>query len=137
MICRNSETHPEELTLDKDYLNISKFLNRILGLPVDLQNRLFHYFSDTMAATIAEAMKCDSYEFGVKSLVLSKETVDEENVFSYDVAHPTGLARIDLHTFNVVRGKTWESAAEKCSRLVGQQEGFYITRTNVWTKSNL
>jgi hypothetical protein len=37
----NSESMPGVLSLDKDYNNMSKFLNRILGMPVELQNRLF------------------------------------------------------------------------------------------------
>lgn len=37
----NSESTPGVLSLDKDYNNMSKFLNRILGMPVELQNRLF------------------------------------------------------------------------------------------------
>ncbi|VVC91948.1 unnamed protein product [Leptidea sinapis] len=40
----NSEHQPG------DYNNMSKFLNRILGMPVELQNRLFKYFTDTLAA---------------------------------------------------------------------------------------
>lgn len=39
----NSESMPGVLSLDKDYNNMSKFLNRILGMPVELQNRLFRY----------------------------------------------------------------------------------------------
>ena len=37
------------LTIEKDALNMSRFLNRILGLPVKLQNQLFSYFTDTLA----------------------------------------------------------------------------------------
>lgn len=33
---------------------MSKFLNRILGMPVDLQNRLFKYFTDTLAAVMEQ-----------------------------------------------------------------------------------
>lgn len=33
---------------------MSKFLNRILGMPVELQNRLFKYFTDTLAAVMEQ-----------------------------------------------------------------------------------
>lgn len=33
----------DDLTLPKDCNNITRFLNRILGMPVELQNRLFRY----------------------------------------------------------------------------------------------
>ena len=45
---KNSTTaYPE-----KDYNNINKFLNRLLGCPVLLQNAIFTFFSDVLAAVI-------------------------------------------------------------------------------------
>lgn len=61
----NSEATPGVLSLDKDYNNISKFLNRILGMPVDLQNRLFKYFTDTLNATISTAKKSGRFDLGI------------------------------------------------------------------------
>ena len=45
------------LTLDKGYNEMSKFLNRILGMHVEKQNLLFKYFSDTLAAIISQAKR--------------------------------------------------------------------------------
>lgn len=61
----NSEHMPGVLSLDKDYNNISKFLNRILGMPVELQNRLFKYFTDTLAAIIDQAKKRGRFDLGI------------------------------------------------------------------------
>lgn len=61
----NSEANPGVLSLDKDYNNISKFLNRILGMPVDLQNRLFKYFTDTLEANIGHAKKQGRFDLGI------------------------------------------------------------------------
>lgn len=61
----NSEATPGVLSLDKDYNNISKFLNRILGMPVELQNRLFKYFTDTLNATISAAKKTGRFDLGI------------------------------------------------------------------------
>lgn len=61
----NSEQHPGSLMLDKDYNNMSKFLNRILGMPVDLQNRLFKYFTDTLHAIITQAKKSGRFDLGI------------------------------------------------------------------------
>lgn len=61
----NSEATPGVLSLDKDYNNISKFLNRILGMPVDLQNRLFKYFTDTLNATLDSARKSGRFDLGI------------------------------------------------------------------------
>lgn len=51
--------------LDKDYNNMSKFLNRILGMPVELQNRLFKYFTDTLTAIISQAKRTGKYDMGI------------------------------------------------------------------------
>ena len=40
------------LTLDKGYNDMSKFLNRILGMEVMKQNLLFKYFTDTLNSII-------------------------------------------------------------------------------------
>lgn len=61
----NSEAMPGVLSLDKDYNNISKFLNRILGMPVELQNRLFKYFTDTLTAIIGQAKKMGRFDLGI------------------------------------------------------------------------
>jgi len=61
----NSEAMPGVLTLDKDYNNMSKFLNRILGMPVDLQNRLFKYFTDTLHEIIKQAKKTGRFDLGI------------------------------------------------------------------------
>lgn len=56
---------PGVLMLDKDYNNMSKFLNRILGMPVDLQNRLFKYFTDTLNEIIKQAKKTGRFDLGI------------------------------------------------------------------------
>jgi len=64
-IITNSEASPGNLILDKDYNNMSKFLNRILGMPVELQNRLFKYFTDTLAAIILQAKRMGRFDLGI------------------------------------------------------------------------
>lgn len=61
----NSDSMPGVLMLDKDYNNMSKFLNRILGMPVELQNRLFKYFTDTLQAIITQAKKSGRFDLGI------------------------------------------------------------------------
>ena len=57
-----SEDSPGMIVLDKGHNDMSKFLNRILGLKVDLQNLLFRYFSDTLAAIISNAKRIGTYD---------------------------------------------------------------------------
>ena len=53
------------LGVEKEATNISRFLNRILGLPVKLQNQLFSYFSDTLATIIQQAKKMGRWDGGI------------------------------------------------------------------------
>lgn len=50
-------------TLEKDH-SMTRFLNRILGLEVGLQNALFRYLNDTMEALIKKAKRDGVYESG-------------------------------------------------------------------------
>lgn len=44
---------------------MSKFLNRLLGLKVELQNAVFQYFSDTLDAVVKQAKKLGRYDLGI------------------------------------------------------------------------
>ena len=48
-----------------DSFNISKFLNRLLGLQVALQNALFQYFTNTLEAVIQRAKRNGRYDEGI------------------------------------------------------------------------
>ena len=115
------------LTLDKDALDVLKFLNRILGMPVDLQNCLFQYFTDTLAAIVSQAKKSGRYDLSVLNLGSGLDEVKRKKVLSFVTRLTTGATSIDLHTFEVERGMSWDQAKEKWSLLVGPQEGFYVT----------
>ena len=57
-----SEDMPGMLQLDKGHNDMSKFLNRILGMKVEKQNLLFKYFADTLNATINQAKRSGKYD---------------------------------------------------------------------------
>lgn len=63
MISNNEDS--SKVTLGKKYNNISRFLNRILGLPVELQNGLFKYFTDVLNHIITEAKKSGTFDLGI------------------------------------------------------------------------
>ncbi|XP_012223697.1 protein strawberry notch isoform X3 [Linepithema humile] len=126
LIC-NSENTPGVLTLDKDYNNMSKFLNRILGMPVDLQNRLFKYFTDTLNAIITQAKKTGRFDMGILDLGTSGENVHRVKLYRFLRKHATGKAPTELHVVHVERGMSWAEATGKCSELTGSKEGFYLS----------
>lgn len=126
LIC-NSESMPGVLMLDKDYNNMSKFLNRILGMPVDLQNRLFKYFTDTLNAIVTQAKKSGRFDMGILDLGTAGENVKRVKLFTFLRKHATGSATTELHIVHVERGMSWEEAMDKWSELDGSHEGFYLS----------
>lgn len=53
-------------SLEKDSTTLSRFLNRLLGLPVRLQNKLFAYFTDTLASLIKKAKRAGGWDGGIR-----------------------------------------------------------------------
>lgn len=123
----NSDSMPGVLMLDKDYNNMSKFLNRILGMPVELQNRLFKYFTDTLQAIITQAKKSGRFDLGILDLGTAGENVKRVKLYTFLRKHSTGSATTELHIVHVERGMAWEEAMERWSELVGSKEGFYLS----------
>nr|XP_049699235.1 protein strawberry notch isoform X1 [Helicoverpa armigera] len=124
----NSEAAPGVLSLDKDYNNMSKFLNRILGMPVDLQNRLFKYFTDTLAAVMEQAKRSGRFDLGILDLGSCGERVTRVRCLRFVRRHATGRAPVELHTVHSERGMDWAEALEKWSELTGAKEGFYVSQ---------
>lgn len=123
-----SEDNPGYLTLDKGYNDMSKFLNRILGMHVEKQNLLFKYFSDTLAAIISQAKRSGRYDQGILDVGMTKEDhVELIKTHTFVRKHATGTAKIELHILHVERGMSWEAAVEKNSLLSGPDEGFYVS----------
>ncbi|XP_069134859.1 protein strawberry notch homolog 1-like isoform X2 [Argopecten irradians] len=114
-------------TLDKDYNNISKFLNRILGMEVALQNALFKHFSQTLMAIILEAKRNGRWDMGILDLGSGCESVKklESRVFVGNTA--TNTARTELTTFSVERGMSWTGATEIWRKYTGSEDGFYVS----------
>jgi len=126
LIC-NSENMPGVLMLDKDYNNMSKFLNRILGMPVDLQNRLFKYFTDTLNAIITQAKKSGRFDMGILDLGTAGENVKRVKMYTFLRKHATGVATTELHIVHVERGMSWQEVMERWGELTGSKEGFYLS----------
>lgn len=77
---------------------MSRFLNRILGLPVQLQNQVFSFFSDTLAAMVLQARRSGSWEGGICDFGSNGEQVEIVHTDKYisDAEHNTAATL--LHT---------------------------------------
>ncbi|KAM3600335.1 uncharacterized protein V6R79_021634 [Siganus canaliculatus] len=126
----NVEDRSGALTLDKDYNNIGKFLNRILGMEVQQQNALFQYFSDTLAAVIQEAKKNGRYDMGILDLGSGDEKVQKVDCRKFLTPGYTTSGHVELFTVSVERGMSWEEATHVWAEQNGPDDGFYVQMRN-------
>uniref|UniRef100_A0A1A8GCW5 Protein strawberry notch homolog 1 n=1 Tax=Nothobranchius korthausae TaxID=1143690 RepID=A0A1A8GCW5_9TELE len=126
----NVEDRCGVLSLDKDYNNIGKFLNRILGMEVQQQNALFQYFSDTLAAVIQEAKKNGRYDMGILDLGSGDEKVKKVDCRKFLTPGYTTSGHVELYTVGVERGMSWEEATHAWAEQNGPDDGFYVQMRN-------
>ncbi|CAG2101520.1 unnamed protein product, partial [Medioppia subpectinata] len=123
-------------TLDKDYSQMTKFLNRLLGLNVELQNALFKYFSDTMEAVIKDAKRSGRYDSGIIDLSSDVGNVQRVNDTDYYLKSSSGAIKIQLHNVSIDRGMSWDQALtsykNSCLEYANDKQdfGFYISSAN-------
>ena len=61
---------------------ITTFLNRILALPIALQNRLFEVFESLMEAAVEGAMQAGTFDIGVETVRAESLIVQEQRVIA-------------------------------------------------------
>ncbi|CAB0029995.1 unnamed protein product [Trichogramma brassicae] len=117
-----------EYLLDKDYGNMSKFLNRILGLRVRLQNTLFQYFMDTLQEIILQAKRAGEFDQGILDLGGSCK---RKELVRYYRRHATGVSPAELHTLEMEKGMSWDDVLNKIHQdLYTTSYGFYVSRVS-------
>ncbi|XP_034152837.1 protein strawberry notch homolog 1 isoform X2 [Esox lucius] len=126
----NVEDKSGVLSLDKDYNNIGKFLNRILGMAVQEQNALFQYFSDTLAAVIQNAKKNGRYDMGILDLGSGDEKVKKIDAKKFLTPGYSTSGHVELYTVSVERGMSWEEATHAWAEQSGPDDGFYVQMRN-------
>ena len=100
MIVLNKNGHSaygETAYPDKDYNNINKFLNRLLGCPVELQNAIFTFFSDVLAAVILEAKRTGKWDMGILDLGSNNETAFRKET-QYYILNNELSKKVEMHT---------------------------------------
>ncbi|EDL19591.1 mCG17139, partial [Mus musculus] len=134
----NVEDRSGILTLDKDYNNIGKFLNRILGMEVHQQNALFQYFADTLTAVVQNAKKNGRYDMGILDLGSGDEKVRKSDVKKFLTPGYSTSGHVELYTISVERGMSWEEATKIWAELTGPDDGFYLSlQCSLWNRPGL
>ena len=59
---------------------ITTFLNRVLALPIALQNRFFELFEELLATRVEAAIASGTYDIGLETLIAESLTVTERRV---------------------------------------------------------
>ncbi|KAL7732730.1 hypothetical protein ACLKA6_005878 [Drosophila palustris] len=113
--------------IEKDSNNIPKFLNRILGCRVEVQNALFKFFLNKMYSLILQMKRSGHFDLGILDLDAHGANVTAIKLIRFIRQHATGTAATELHTMQVVRGMSFDLALAKYNKDARRKhEGFYI-----------
>ncbi|KAL8461796.1 hypothetical protein ACS0TY_033048 [Phlomoides rotata] len=117
--------------VDSDMHDVGRFLNRLLGLPPDIQNRLFELFVGILDQLIQKARVEGHLDSGIVDM--KANTIELQG--APKIVHVDSLsgASTVLFTFTMNRGMAWESASslleEKQKDDSGSSNnGFYESR---------
>ncbi|PIN20889.1 hypothetical protein CDL12_06408 [Handroanthus impetiginosus] len=117
--------------VDSDMHDVGRFLNRLLGLPPEIQNRLFELFVGILDLLIQNARVEGQLDSGIVDI--KANTIELQGIpKTVHVDSMSGASTV-LFTFTLDRGTTWESAAtlleEKQKDESGSSNnGFYESR---------
>ncbi len=85
-------------SLREDLPPITTFLNRLLALPIALQNGLFAVFEELLASRIESAIAAGSYDVGVETL-----TADSLHIAERRTIHTHAASGAETRLFKVMR----------------------------------
>lgn len=116
----------------KEKTSVSEFLKRILGVPVELQKRLYKYLTDTMAFIITQAKKQSEFD-GIDVLDWGiGQNVRHTKIHTFSTQYPAGphsFVQTEIHRFEFTdQGMSWKMVQEKFCSLTGEDEGFYVSK---------
>ncbi|XP_058072327.1 protein FORGETTER 1 isoform X2 [Magnolia sinica] len=92
--------------VESDMHDVGRFLNRLLGLPPDIQNRLFEFFINILDLLVRNARNEGNFDSGIvdiKANIIQQQGPPK----TVHVDHMSGAPTV-LFTFIVDRGLTWE-----------------------------
>ncbi|OWF49684.1 Protein strawberry notch [Mizuhopecten yessoensis] len=116
---------------EKDMGDVSKFLNRILGLSVTKQNVIFNYFIECMKMIIQNAKTEGRYNEGMLDITASSvEMVNKPKELFKNLTK--GHTDTKLLELKVDRGVSWSSALTRLETHKGPRDGFYVSKRDIF-----
>ncbi|XP_001357365.4 protein strawberry notch homolog 1 [Drosophila pseudoobscura] len=137
LLSMRKENNRKIFSVEKDCNNIAKFLNRILGCRVEIQNAIFKFFLGNMYSLITQMKRTGRFDLGILDLDAHGASVTSLKLMRFTRQHATGTAATELHTVKVERGMSFEQALAKFRREAKDpHEGFYILKQKRRNKTN-
>ncbi|XP_065854274.1 protein FORGETTER 1 [Euphorbia lathyris] len=117
--------------IDSDMHDVGRFLNRLLGLPPEIQNRLFELFISILDLLIQNARIEGNLDSGIVDMKANLIEL-QESPKTVHVDQMSGASTV-LFTFTLDRGITWESASTMLEEkqkdgLGSSSDGFYESK---------
>ncbi|GAV64893.1 PHD domain-containing protein/Helicase_C_4 domain-containing protein/AAA_34 domain-containing protein [Cephalotus follicularis] len=117
--------------IDSDMHDVGRFLNRLLGLPPDIQNRLFELFVSILDVLVQNARIEGNLDSGIVDMRANIVEL-EGTPKTVHVDQMSGASTV-LFTFTLDRGITWESASTMLEEkqkdgLSSANDGFYESK---------
>lgn len=121
-------------------VQVNHFLNRLLGMKVQIQNAIFKLFTDYMDRLIQRNKVSGNYDAGILELNSESGKTKCEDPEDFHLKTQFGTVRCTLRNVRVERGISWDEALNMLEESQKNNEdsrsGFYVS-TNRMTKANL
>jgi hypothetical protein len=114
--------------LENDMNDVGRFLNRILGLAPDIQNRLFEYFISILDILVHDARKEGDFDSGIVDI--KANLIELQGSPKTVHVDPMSGASTTLFTLTIDRGMTFEAASGLLEQNAVNQadDGFYESK---------
>jgi len=118
---------PNVYNVEKEATILSKFLNRLLGLPFHAQNALFSYFTSIIDKLIKQAKDNGTFDAGILDLGGGTDRAKklEQRVFRGFSGNPNFI--VEIHKIGAERGLKWEDAKKLFDTQTDPNTGFYLS----------
>ncbi|GAB2276382.1 udp-glycosyltransferase [Dionaea muscipula] len=122
---------PSGHIVDSDMHDVGRFLNRLLGLPPEIQNRVFELFSSILDLVIQNVRTEGNLDSGIVDIKANIIELQKKPKTVY-VDHVSGASTV-LFTFTLDRGITWEFAStlldeKRKGGIASANDGFYESK---------